>query len=316
MKIGRLTIPDRILKNRRVLIARKAVELFGQIDAEQRAASFAYYALFSLVPMVALMLSVGSIFFSEEVVHRTIEEFVPIGSAQQDILWTMVRDLESARGGVSVVSLLVLGFTSLRFFQALVRAVNRAWHTVEIPWWQMPLKNLAMLGVFGGGLILGILVPAIIQSVVNALRGLETAISDYVPATGQLLDLLPILDLSRFLVGGGVLFYAFSMLYMLAPRRRVRFRQVWLPALGVTVAMQAVQIGFVTFLPRVVNYNVVYGSVGALMLLLLWIYVNGMIIIAGACFCAAKERVREMESGGGLASPSAGDSVTPANSGY
>lgn len=288
------------LRNRPLRIAKKALDIFLEIDAEQRAASFGYYALFSLVPMIALLLSAGSLFFSEGAVHQAIEEFVPMGSAQQEVLWAMVRDLQSARGSVSVISILILSWTSLRFFQALVRAVNRAWHTVEIPWWQLPLKNLAMVAVIGGGLLMGVLFPALVQVVIKILTRLEAVLVHYVPM-GQRPDWLLLLDASRYVVGGVVLFYTFAMLYMLAPRRKVRFRQVWLSALGVTVILQSVQIAFVNYLPLIVNYNVVYGSVGGLMLLLLWIYVSGMVIIGGACFCAAISRVDEPA---GLATPS------------
>lgn len=280
-------------QNRRAKIARKSVEIFLEIDAEQRSASFAYYALFSLVPMIALLLTVGSMFFSEITVHRTIEEFFPIGSTQQEVLWNMVRDLQSARGSVSIISILILSWTSLRFFQALVRAVNRAWHTVEIPWWQLPLKNLAMVGVIGGGLLIGVLVPALIQGVIKTLTTLDAVLVHYLPHAIRLPDWLPLLDTSRYIVGGGVLFYTFSMLYMLAPRCKVRFSQVWMAAISVSIILQSVQIAFVNYLPRIINYNVVYGSVGGLMLLLLWIYASGMIIIGGACFCAARSRVDE-----------------------
>jgi len=293
-------------------IARKTTDIFIEIDAEQRSASFAYYALFSLVPLIALLLTVGSMFFSEATVHKTIEEFFPMGSTQQEVLWSMVSDLRTARGSVSIISILILSWTSLRFFQALVRAVNRAWHTVEIPWWQLPLKNLAMVGVIGGGLLIGVLVPALIQGVIKTLTTLEAVILHYIPHMIRLPSWLPLLDASRYVVGGAVLFYAFTSLYMLAPRCKVRFSQVWLAALSVTIILQSVQIAFVSYLPRIINYNVVYGSVGGLMLLLLWVYASGMIIIGGACFCAARSQIDGRTAT--LTDSPAMENVTPSNS--
>jgi Ca2+-transporting ATPase len=101
-----------------------------------------------------------------------------------------------------------------------------------------------------------------------------------------------VIDLSRYGLGAVVLFYSFSLLYMIAPRRRVKFSQVWLAALLVTVALQVCQIAFVNYLPRVVNYGI-YGAFGSLMLLLLWVYASGIIIIFGGCLCAARAQVRE-----------------------
>lgn len=264
----------------------ETARLFGEIDGEQRAASFAYYAIFSLIPLLALLFSVGSMFFAADTVKHTVAEFIPPDAPGQDAVWQMVNDLQAARGGVSVLSLAILAWSSLKFFQALVRAVNRAWHTVDIPWWQMPLKNLAMVGVILSGFGLGILIPAIMQGVVKALTALEHLIAAHVPGL-QLGILFALLDLARYFVGGVVLFYTLTMLYTFAPRRRVLVRQVWMPALVSTIALQLCQIAFVNYLPRFVNYNTVYGTIGGLMLLLFWIYLSGMIIILGACFCVA-----------------------------
>ena len=56
------------------------------------------------------------------------------------------------------------------------------------------------------------------------------------------------------------------------------------------------QIAFVNYLPHFVNYGI-YGAVGGMMLLLLWVYFSGIIIILGACLCAAIEQCREKDGG-------------------
>lgn len=278
------------------------LRIFSRIDAEQRAAAFAYYALFSMIPLVALLLSVGSMFFDAETVHRAITEYIPLGAAEHEMIFRLAADLERKRGGISVLSIAILSWTSLRFFQALVRAVNRAWHTIPIPWWQMPLKNFAMIAVVGSGLGIGILIPAITQGVAKGLATLEHLIAEQFPGV-YLAPMIALLDWSRVIVGALVLFYTFTMLYKLAPRRRVTFRQVWLPALVVTLAVQICQVAFVNYLPRFVDYGI-YGTIGGLMLLLMWIYLSGLIIIAGGCLSAAMARLARLP-----------DAVTPATRG-
>ena len=115
-------------------------------------------------------------------------------------------------------------------------AVNRAWNTVPNPWWHVPIKNLAMVGVLCSAVLFGILAPAVIQSV----RGLASV---YFPAFA-LNPVLLILDLSRYTVGTIVLFYCFSLLYMIAPRIRVKFSQIWVASLIVTILLQVVQVIF------------------------------------------------------------------------
>jgi YihY family inner membrane protein len=262
----------------------ETILLYGQINGDQRAAAFAYYVLFSLFPLFALLLSLGSLFVRGEEIVEAIGGVLPLDAAQQAFLWDSVSALERSRGGVSLLSVGILLWCSLRFFQALVHGVNRAWHTIEIPWWQMPLKNLLMIAVLGSALFAGLFIPALLQGAGAALRAAAGFLHEHFPAidtdaVGSLLDLI------RYALGAAVLFYSFSMLYMLAPRRRVRLREVWLPALFVTFALQACQVAFVKLLPHIINYGI-YGAVGGMMFVVMWVYVSGAVIMLGACFCA------------------------------
>ena len=287
----------RFLKELRecVQIAWEAVHTFVEIDGEQRAASFAYYALFSLVPLFALMLTAGSSFFDSQEVILTVERFFPIGEPQQAFMWQMVASLEKSRGSVTIVSFVILIWCSLRFFQALVRGVNRAWHTVEIPWWQLPLKNLLMIAVLASAMLIGLLAPALLQGAKKIAVEFQGFLESQIPAIN--LDMVVgIFDLGRYALSGAVLFYSFTLLYMLAPRRRVFFRQVWVPALLVTLSLQFCQNAFVNYLPRFVNYNAIYGTVGVMMLLMLWVYLSGVVIFLGACLCSASARIHGDEN--------------------
>lgn len=276
-------------------IAWEAVRTFIEIDGEQRAASFAYYALFSLVPLFALMLTAGSSFFdSQEVVH-TIQRYFPMGEPQQAFMWQMVASLEKSRGSVTIVSFAILIWCSLRFFQALVRGVNRAWHTVEIPWWQLPLKNLLMIAVLASALLIGLLAPALLQGAKKILLAFQVFLESQIPGI-NLNMIAGIFDLSRYMLSGAVLFYSFTLLYMLAPRRRVFFKQVWLPSLLVTCGLQFCQNAFVNYLPRFVNYNAIYGTFGVMMLLMLWVYITGVVIFLGACLCSAAAKIHGDEN--------------------
>jgi len=271
-------------------IAWEAVKTFSEIDGEQRAASFAYYALFSLVPLFALILTMGSSFFDPQEVIRTVERFFPMGQPEQEFMWQMVASLERSRGGVTIISFLILTWCSLKFFQALVRGVNRAWHTVEIPWWQLPLKNLLMVAVMASALLIGLLTPALLQGAKKVAVAFQDYLESHVP--GLNLDMIVgLFDLARYALSGAVLFYSFTLLFMLAPRCRVYFKQVWLPALLVTIALQICQNAFVNYLPRFVNYNAIYGTVGVMMLLMLWVYLTGVVIFLGACFCSAAAKI-------------------------
>lgn len=292
-----IRLMDRVMKELRECprIVWEAVTTFVEIDGEQRAASFAYYALFSLVPLFALMLTVGSSFFDSQEVIQTVQRYFPMGEPQQAVMWQLVASLEKSRGSVTIVSSAILIWSSLRFFQALVRGVNRAWHTVEIPWWQLPLKNLLMIAILASAMLIGLLAPALLQGAKKITLAFKDFLESQIPALN--LDMVVgLFDLGRYALSGAVLFYSFTLLYMLAPRRRVFFKQVWVPSLLVTFSLQFCQNAFVNYLPRFVNYNAIYGSVGVMMLLMLWVYITGVIIFLGACFCSASAKIHGDEN--------------------
>ena len=216
----------------------------------------------------------------------TIHRFVPIGEDQQALLWTMVQGLEKARGSVSIFSILILTWASLRFFHSLVLSINHAWGTRRLPWWQMPVKNLLMILAMSGALLLGTVVPAVLQGVARLLQSLEGMITEHFPMF-NVAHALAVVDFSRYVGGTMVLFYCFTVLFMLAPRHKIRFVQIWIPALLVAILLQVGQAFFVNIVPKLINYNAIYGTMGSMMFLLLWVYVAGVIIIGGGCLCAA-----------------------------
>jgi membrane protein len=251
------------------------------------------------VPLLALLFALGSPIFSQQEFIYALRQFFPVGHNELNFFWQIVERMEKSRGSVSIVSIIILTWASLRFFHALVHGVNRAWHLVEMRWWEGPLKNLAMLATLGSAVILGILAPVVLQTARNIAYSLEAFfLRSYFARLYPHIDLnfvFSLVDLGRYVLSTAVLFYAFSMLYMLAPRRKVKFSQIWLPAFLVTIFVQISQILFVNYLPRFINYNYVYGALGGLMFLLMWIYFCGLAILGGGCMCAAQARVAEEE---------------------
>ncbi len=259
-------------------VVRRTFSIFLEIDGEQRAASFAFYAFFSLFPLLLLIVSVGSQFVEpdtvEAVITRHLAMFIPLDEADRTGVFQTVRGVFDARRGLGIVAIVGLAWAATNFFHALVRGVNRAWHTRELDWWKVPIKNLSMLVLVGLGLVFGIVVPAILAAIERFVS--ETPF--YFPW---------VLDLLRLLLPGLLVFYMLTMLYMVSPRRRTVFREVWFPALLATFALKGLQQLLLVYAYRVWHVNVIYGTVGVLVLLLLWVYLCGVVIIGGGCLCAA-----------------------------
>jgi Ca2+-transporting ATPase len=266
-----------------------ALKKYVETDGEQRAASFAYYALFALFPLILLFVSIGSMFLDEASSTAAIVDYVgyyvPVGPDGQNVVINTIGGVIKSRRGVSSIAVLGIIWSSLGFFHALVRGVNRAWGTCEYPWWKLPIKNIGMVGIVASALFLGIIAPVVVTAMQAFMRLHHLEYGEEL--------VLAILASTQLLVPVAVLFYGFSMFYKFAPQRRTLFSEVWIAALLVTVLLQFLQHLFVLYVRNFSHFNKIYGTFGGVVALLMWIYLSGTIIIFGGCLCAAQAEARE-----------------------
>jgi Ca2+-transporting ATPase len=257
---------------------------YSSIDGEQRAASFAYYAFFALFPLLLLLVSIGSYFFDPSkvgtVILDAVSRYVLVEHDKHDLISQTIRGIIKARRGVGSFAVLGLVWSSLRFFQSLVRGVNRAWGTHEYTWWRLPIQNMIMVCVLASALLVGVLAPAV-------LHVIETRVWQLRITFGISLIVFAF-EFIRFLLPSVVLFYGFSMFYKLAPRRKTSFAEVWVAAFAVTLLLQLLQSLFILYAKNVAHFNAVYGAFGSVIAVLMWVYLSGSVIILGGCFSAAQ----------------------------
>ncbi len=271
-------------------IAWRAGQKFDETDGEQRAASFAYYAFFSMFPLILLLITIGTAFLGPQADASTkivayVSTQIPLEEADMKTVISTINGVVQSRKSAGLIAFGVLAWTSLRFFQALVRGVNRAWGTKEYSWWRLPIKNLGMLAILASVLFLGILAPVVLKQIedfywVHSRQvGLDFTFLWYVFEFAKLL--LPLI----------ILFLGMSLFFKYAPRRRTLFAEVWSAALFVTAALEILQRLFVLYTKNIGNFNALYGTFGSVIALLLWIYLSGSIIILGGCISAARYEI-------------------------
>ncbi len=269
----------------------RALLKYNETDGEQRAASFAYYAFFALFPLMVVLITLGTTFLgSRELASQRVTEqvrlYLPLDEESSASIMRTVDGVVYSRKQAGFIAFAVLAWSALRFFQSLVHGVNRAWGTREYSWWRLPIKNLFMMVILTSALLIGIVVPTILDQIQSLYwdsswkLGLDFKFMVWVFST------------LRLLVAPLVLFYGFSMFYKFAPRRRTLFSEVWSGALLVTVGLHVVQRLFTLYTSNITNFNALYGTFGGVVALLMWIYLSGAVIILGACLCAARYEIR------------------------
>jgi Ca2+-transporting ATPase len=224
----------------------RAAQKFSLMDGDHRAAAFAYYAFFSLFPLILLFVTVGSLFVDRDRavggIISYVESYVPIGAGMRRNVFDIISGVVNTRGKVGVVASVVLLWGALGFFTALIRAVERAWDCEVHNWWRMPLKSSLLLAVMASALMLGLGLP-----VVN-----QVARHWILPARGWMAWFYKLADILFPLL---VQFYGLSLFYKLAPRRPTRFAEVWPAALLTSVLLRILESLFVIYLQNFARFN-------------------------------------------------------------
>ena len=258
---------------------------YNDIDGEQRAASFAYYAFFSLFPLIVLLVTAvgGSLLKNQAqatlTVTQLLQQYIPLAPVDQAAIVATINGFIAGRGSAGLIAFLTLAWSSLRFFQALVQGVNRAWGTKEYAWWHLPLKNIGMVVLLASGMVLGGILPTVLA-----------VLHRYLPQKYWVFPLF--FDLALSAVPLVILFYVILLFYKYAPRVSVSIREVIIPALSITILLKIVQYLFGIYLRSYSNFNVIYGTFAGVMALMLWIYLSGSLLIFGGCLCAVRREMR------------------------
>jgi YihY family inner membrane protein len=260
-------------------VLKHAIKNFIRIDGAQRAAAIAHYAFFSLFPLIILSVTVASVFINHDkattqILHL-VQGIVPIADEKQSYIVDAVAGVTKARRQAGVFAFLLLGWAAMRFVATLIRATNRAWGEELHDWWRLPFKSLAFLAFIIAAAPLVIVIPMLIKISKSWL--------------------IATFDLSSWIYVGIsyviptlILFFGLTVFYVLAPRRRPRLTEVWPAALFTTILWLTAESIFALYLKHFATLNAVYGALGGIMALLLWIYVSGGIFVFGACLCAAR----------------------------
>ena len=239
------------------------------------AAQLAYYFFFALFPALIVLIAVASFFPPYQLVDETVRilgEFAP--PAVLRIITDQMRTLsEQGQGGLLTIGMLTALWTSSSAMTAVVDTLNRAYDVEEgRPWWRVRL--LAITLTVGAALF-------ILVSVAFVLAG--PTLAEYVadwwylgPAFEWTWKVL------QWPLVFGLVSLAMALIYYFAPD--VEQEWVWLTpgSLLATTLWLLATLGLKYYVVNMGEYEETYGAIGAVMVLLLWFYVSGLVILIGA----------------------------------
>jgi YihY family inner membrane protein len=237
------------------------------------AAMVAYNLLLSIFPLALVALFVaGRVLRSEQLQASVLMDLKRIfPSAAESTLGDGIRRLETSSTTVGIVAVATSVWVSASFWGALDTAFCRIYHRPCRTWVRQKLFALGMLAVVLLFIVASVAVPTLQGLLVTRAENLPFGLS-------KLKGIVVVITLA-----GGVLalFAALSATYALVPKGRVPWRSVWPGAVGATLAMGVVDIGFPLYLQNVSSLRIGTSAVFAL-IALVWFYALAIILLAGA----------------------------------
>jgi len=256
------------------LIKRTAREVMSD-DAQGLASQLAYYFFLSLFPALLCLLAIASFFplqhFTDDV-GRLLGPFAP-REVLDIIRQEMVKIGEGEHGGLLTVGLLGAVWSSSSAMLAAIGAMNKAYDIDESrPWWKVRITAIGLTLALALFVVIAFTLIVAGPQLADALAG-HFAFGAVFVWTWKILQW----PIAFVLVTVGV-----GLIYYVAPDAEQDWVWVTPGSLAATTLWLVGSLVFRFYVVNFGNYEATYGAIGGIILLLLWFYVSGLVIVIGA----------------------------------
>jgi membrane protein len=272
-------------------LTRRSVEEYFADNCTQMAAAISYYVLFSLFPLLIFVVGVMGLFLQNTGLQNDVIDavlsFIPLSEGKgRDQVTEAVRGVAGVgSGALGLFGLVGMAWSGSNMFGIIRRSINTAYDLdYRRPLVQQKLLDLAMVAGMGFFFLVSIGATAFLRVVRDRSQDIPY-LGDAAERTGFAWDT------TSFLVPMALSFMAFTFLYWIVPATKVRPRDVWLGALVAAFLFEVTKIAFSLYLENFSNYDLVYGSLGAVASFLFWVYLSANILLLGAEVAAEYPRV-------------------------
>jgi len=266
-----------------------AIYRYGLMDIAKGAAFSALLSFFPVLTSLATILVQVNAQRASEAISKFLFEVVPPGTedlvqyaftarGSRPVLLIVLATLLSIWAASDVVTSLTQGFQAAYRTQNSRGFWSQRWRAILLVFLTLPPTIAAsILLVFGPN----------IESLVLKWAGV---LGREVPLKGS----LAIVSRSvNYIFAIAILTVVTSWLYRFAPSLPKRWRRVWPGALVATILWSLATTGFGWYVRNIATYNIMYGSIGAAIALLVWLYLLSLIALFGCAYNAESERLRK-----------------------
>lgn len=238
------------------------------------AAALAYQGLFSLFPFLLFLIALLGFLHLPEFFDWLREQaaYVLPGQALEQVN-PIIDQLQQRQGGLLSVGIVVALWSSSAAVRSLMSALNAAYDVRELRpvWKRVPLSLFYTLGL------------AAMLMLVAALMILGPQVMGWIAERIGLQDFVVVLwSLLRWPVVITLMMMAVAVIYYVTPNVKQKFRFITPGSVLAVVAWVAASLAFGFYVKNFADYNAMYGSVGAIIVLLLYFYISAAVLLLGA----------------------------------
>jgi len=262
----------------RLSILKNTLVTFSDARASQSAASLAYYAFFSLFPLLLVIIAGSSYFLNRQLVFdkviQVVQQVIPVSN---QLISENLQQVLAARGAVGLIGLLTLLWSASGFFTSLAYNINLAWpQASQRNFFEKRLVGLGMVTSLGGLLLLSLAFNWIMPLVkLSNLSPMAIYLWKLISSAGSWLTI----------------FLIYLAIYRWVPSTEVHWSASLLGGLIASIAWIIATSGFSWYLRSGLGkYQLVYGSLGTIVALLFLIFILATITLFGAHLSAAIDR--------------------------
>lgn len=255
----------------------------AQTEVHTYAFSVAANAILSLFPFIVMMFTVARLVFHsaamESAIADMIRYFLPTG---QQFVTKNMEIVAHARSGVQVASVIMLLVSSTGVFLPLEVALNRVWGVTKNRSYVMnQLVSLGLAAGIGMLALASVAVTAAQQSVLRFVFLGHTDNTVFAFITHWLLQIS----------AGVVSVLLFFLIYWILPNRKLPVRAVLPTAVVIGLSWEMAKMLYITALPWM-DLRSVYGPFSIAVSLMLWAFITGLLLLAGAHYSASRHALR------------------------
>lgn len=253
------------------------IKRYTQHGVSKSCAALTYYTLFSFFPFMLLLGRIlGMLSISDAAFITSVSNVIPV-----EVINIARRYLSAPSASQNTWSTILWSVVTLHLFVRNIRMILPA---LEEAFGVVNDRPAAVRFILSVALAIGnILLIAAMLLLITLSKNMLSWLSTKMAISAVFIS---VWDKGRFLFLAALVFLVLFALYAAAVGRSFKWRQLLPGALCATLAWVAISMGFSFYVSHMGRYSVVYGSLGAVIVLLLWLYLSATIIIMGAECCS------------------------------